>query len=120
MREIAKRGSASKELLVSAILLEYNGTPEIYLDDVKQENNNNNNDNSNNNNNNGNNNNNSNKDKNDSSSTKGEQNQKQSDRDDTTAKDALPKAGQSFLITLIFIITLVGIFMFIKYDRIDK
>lgn len=132
VKEIATKGSSVKEYVTPAIsvVMNSNTTSEIYIDGVKQgtgNNNNSNNDNQNNNNNNQNNNNNNNNQN--SNSAKDDSNKNTNSRgyvnsskepDDTTATGILPKTGTTFVLTMMFVITIAGIVMYVKYERIDK
>lgn len=129
IKEVAKKGNDEATNISSGILLKYTGETEIYIDGVKQDknagnnnnNNNNNNDNNNNNNNDNKNNNNKNTIKNtarNNTNTQGYVNT--TTKDNTTANKKLPQTGTTFLFVIILTITVLGIYMYVKYERIDK
>ncbi len=128
IKEVAKKSSDTKTIITSSVELQYKDSPEIYLDGVKKTDNNGNNNSNNNNNNNGNNNNNNNNNKNNSNSNKQNTNTNTNTRsyvnnsgdDNTISNKQLPKAGTAFLFTTIFVISILGILMYIKYEKIDK
>lgn len=112
IKEVAKKNTNEKILVTAPVLLKYDLEAEKYIDDVKQSNINNNN-----------NNNNSNKTENiiSENNRNNTLSYKNSSVEDTTiANKNLPNAGKTFLIVTIFIITILGILMYIKYERIDK
>ena len=113
MGKIYKKNTNEKILVTAPVLLKYDLEAEKYIDDVKQSNSNNNN----------NNNNNSNKTENiiSENNKNNTLSYKNSSVEDTTiANKNLPNAGKTFLIVTIFMITILGILMYIKYERIDK
>ena len=128
IKEVAKKSSDTKTLITSSVELKYTENPEIYLDGVKKvDNNGNNNNNNNNNSNNDNkNNNNNNNNKNNSNSNKQNTNTNTrsyvntSGEDNTVSNKQLPKAGTAFLFTTIFVISILGILMYVRYEKIDK
>ncbi len=119
IKEVAKKGSDEATNISSGILVRYSGETEIYIDGVKQNGNNNNNNNHNNNNNNNNGDNNKNTIiKKNTTNTQGYINTVS--KDNTTANKILPKTGATFLFITILTITVLGIYMYVKYERIDK
>lgn len=121
IKEVAKKDSNEKSLVTSAVALVYSQKPEIYLDGVKQQENNNNNNNNDDKKNNNTNNDDKKQNNNNNNSNKNTQSYVNSSKDDNTVADkVLPKAGTTFLFITIFTITILGIIMYIKYERIDK
>ncbi len=120
IKEVAKKGSDEASNISSATVLKYTGESEIYIDGVKQDKNSGNNNNNNNNGNNNNNNNKQNETKNQTKNTTSSSYVNQAGKDNTTANKILPKTGKTFLFATIFAITVLGIYMYVKYEKIDK
>lgn len=132
VKEIATKGNSVKEYVTPSISVVKNASTvsEAYKDGLKLgatgdngNNDNNGNNNSNNNNgsgsNNGGSNTNTNGNRNNNTNTRGYVNTSKED-DDTTANGILPKTGTTFILAMIFVITIAGIVMYVKYERIDK
>ncbi len=119
IKEVAKRGEDEATNISSGILLKYSGDTELYIDGVKQDKNAGNNNNNNNNNNN---------DKpkntiknetvNSTSNTQSYVNT--ASKDNTIATKVLPQTGTKFIFAMILIITVLGIYTYVKYEKIDK
>lgn len=121
IKEVAKKGSDEASNVSSATVLKYTGESEIYIDGVKQEKNA-----GNNNNNNQQNDENRNVVLNSSRNTTNnsvlnpQSYVNTSSEDNTTANKILPKTGTTFLFAIITTITVLGIYMYVKYEKIDK
>lgn len=118
IKEVAKKGSDEAINISSGTILKYTGESEIYIDGVKQDKN------SGNNNNDGDKNQKENVVINSSKNTNSNVNSQSyinaSNTDNTTANKNLPKTGTTFLFAVITTITVLGIYMYIKYEKIDK
>lgn len=98
IKEVAIKGEQQKIAISKSILLEANSPIEEYIDDVKKQGNNITN--------NGNNNN----------ANKGENKD-----DNTQAQGKIPQTGETFIIiSVIVIITVIGVFVYIRYKNIDR
>lgn len=128
IKEVAKKDSDTKTLVTSSVELQYKDSPEIYVDGVKKTDNNGNNNNNNGNNNNNNNNNQNQNSNNNASKQNTNTNSNTNTRsyvntsgdDNTISNKQLPKAGTAFLFTTILAISILGILMYVKYEKIDK
>lgn len=118
IKEIAKKGSDEATNISSATSLKYTGESEIYIDGVKQDKNSGNNEKP------------DNKKENvvvNTSNKTGNNSVLEpksyvntANKDNTTANKVLPKTGTTFLFATIFTITVLGIYMYVKYEKVDK
>lgn len=122
IKEIATRGSSKKEAVPQAVELQSDKDAEIYKDGKKQitTDDQNKNDQQQNNNNNKDSNNTNTEKQNNNTNTNKQGYVNTSRQDNTVANKVLPKTGKTFLIVTIFTIAILGIVMYVKYEKIDK